>query len=129
MAPARIRLTLEPDLRSVTRARAVLRRNATSHAVPDSFANDAELVVSELVTNAITHGSPPIGLVIVIDRIIRVEVTDCGAGLPRRRDAGTDGGWGLLLVEAVSSDWGYHQLDGHKAVWAELGPLEAAAVG
>lgn len=127
MAPGWIRLTLDPDLSSVTYARAVIRRNAAARGVVGSCARDAELVVSELVTNAITHGTPPIGLHIGIDSSIRVEVTDTGAGVPRRRDPGEDGGWGLFLVEAVSTHWGCEHLGDHKSVWAELGPVEVAA--
>jgi anti-sigma regulatory factor (Ser/Thr protein kinase) len=81
---------------------------------------DARLLVSELVTNAFRHGSPPIELTIEPHRRhLRVEVGDTGSGRPvRRPDPGADGGWGLLLVETAADRWGV--ADGSTSVWFEI---------
>ena len=73
-----------------------------------------ELLVSELVTNAVRHGaSDPHESILVragrIDGCVRVEVCDEGAGFeprPDPRDALEPGGNGLLLVESLASRWG-----------------------
>jgi len=103
-------------------------------------AESAELVVSELVTNAVTAsvdaaggGVPqPVRLRLSVrmngQRVdtVQIEVWDAAASLPRPgRDAPADepGGWGLVLVEAVSQRWGSYPADGGgKIVWAVLVP-------
>lgn len=85
----------------------------------------ARLLVSELVTNGITHGgtdSPLEVEVVVSDRGLRVDVIDHGTGFARR--PGTDepdysGGWGLFLVEELSDRWGIVR-NGNTCVWFEL---------
>jgi anti-sigma regulatory factor (Ser/Thr protein kinase) len=83
---------------------------------------DARLVVSELVTNAIMHAGTEIELnVVVRSDAIRIEVTDLGGGIPRsdEPDEGTSGR-GLPIVEALSCGWGVVQLGAGKTVWCEL---------
>ncbi|HEX8159436.1 MAG TPA: ATP-binding protein [Solirubrobacteraceae bacterium] len=84
---------------------------------------DAELLVSELTSNAILHGK---GQTITLrawldeDRLL-VEVVDDGSGFEhelRRKDFEQVGGWGLELVEDVSSRWGVREGTTH--VWFEL---------
>jgi anti-sigma regulatory factor (Ser/Thr protein kinase) len=84
------------------------------------------LLVSELVTNAVLHaGVPagaPIGLAIGIEpRRVRVEITDTGSGFDglARSPAGSDGGYGLYLVNKAASHWGHDRRDGMR-VWFEL---------
>jgi GAF domain-containing protein/anti-sigma regulatory factor (Ser/Thr protein kinase) len=89
---------------------------------------DAELVVSELVTNALLHGAPPIAVHLdTQEDSVRVEVTDGSRHAPvpavARHDAMT--GRGLSLIAAVSRDWGIEQRSGGKAVWAELSTAAA----
>jgi serine phosphatase RsbU (regulator of sigma subunit)/anti-sigma regulatory factor (Ser/Thr protein kinase) len=91
---------------------------------PASVAGDAELVVAELVTNAVLHGRPPITVRVVQHaQGSRVEVVDFGPRPPVRiRDAGQSmTGRGLALVAALSSEWGVEQVEGGgKVIWAEI---------
>ena len=87
---------------------------------------DLRLLVTELVTNGVRHGSergPVTVLVRVGKKDVRVEVSDGGRGFsppsaPMPRDDGT-GGWGLQLVDRVASSWGV-QVNGATCVWFEL---------
>lgn len=97
------------------------------------LAAPAELIVSELVTNALAatqsaRPSCPIVLSVRSDlTVIFVGVSDCCPLPPVRADLDADtyaeAGRGLQLVEAISSRWGWHCGDGNpiaKTVWAEL---------
>jgi anti-sigma regulatory factor (Ser/Thr protein kinase) len=85
--------------------------------------NDVEVVVSELVTNAVLAGS--LMLQLYLDRApgrLRIEVSDDASGWPARRDSSPadDHGRGLTIVAALSSRWGVRRDGAAKAVWAEL---------
>jgi anti-sigma regulatory factor (Ser/Thr protein kinase) len=93
------------------------------------LADTAELLVSELVTNAVqasaklrTAGTPVIHLWVTSDRVSMViHVWDASSGMPVIRvdadELDEEGGRGLLLVETLSKDWGvYRKADG-KVVW------------
>jgi hypothetical protein len=90
-------------------------------------AEDVLLVVSELVTNACLHAEGPDELFLACDRkVIRVEVSDRGAGQPAPRTphrAGRPGGHGMFIVQRLCLDWGVVREAGAtgKTVWAELG--------
>jgi hypothetical protein len=98
-----------------------------------ALAEAAELVVSELVTNAIT-ATRAAGAVLPVRLWLASEgsralilVGDASPGLPRRIDPadGAEGGRGLLLVEALSGRWGWYgtnQREPTKIVWSELRP-------
>ncbi len=87
---------------------------------------DLRLLVTELVTNGVRHGSqrgPVTASVAVDDHKVRVEVSDCGRGFtppeaPMPRPDGT-GGWGLQLVDRVATRWGVKVGD-DTCVWFEL---------
>ncbi|MER6473413.1 ATP-binding SpoIIE family protein phosphatase [Streptomyces collinus] len=80
-----------------------------------------ELVVSELVTNAIRYGEPPIQLRLIRDRALICEVSDASSTSPhlRRAHAYDEGGRGLLLVAQLTQRWGSRQTGGGKTIWAE----------
>ncbi|AEH10967.1 ATP-binding region ATPase domain protein [Candidatus Protofrankia datiscae] len=80
-----------------------------------------ELLVSELVTNAICHGAAPITLRLVRGRVLICEVSDGGCGSPRpRRVRGCDeGGRGLFLVAQLCQSWGVRHTSTGKTVWTE----------
>lgn len=102
-------------------ARAAMRRLCADRLTPVAL-EDAELLVSELAANAVRHGHGQIVLRAALDenRLV-VEVVDEGSGFERRlrgRDFEHVGGWGLDLVEDLSSRWGVHEGTTH--VWFEL---------
>lgn len=83
----------------------------------------AELLVSELVTNALRHGGQPMTLRMVrCFRGVLIEVSDSGADLPRAVAAGpaSESGRGLRLVEALSQRWGVRRDARGKVVWFRL---------
>ncbi|MDH6546118.1 SpoIIE family protein phosphatase [Streptomyces sp. SAI-041] len=81
-----------------------------------------ELVVSELVTNAVRYGRPPIRLRLIRDRSLLCEVSDAGSTTPHLRRARTfdEGGRGLFLVAQLAERWGTRHARQGKTVWAEL---------
>ncbi|MGN9762342.1 SpoIIE family protein phosphatase [Streptomyces sp. SD31] len=87
----------------------------------------AELVVSELVTNAIRYGTPGIRLRLIHDAATLIcEVSDTSHTAPhlRRAKVFDEGGRGLLLVAQLTQRWGSrHTADG-KTIWAEIGLLD-----
>jgi PAS domain S-box-containing protein len=89
-----------------------------------------ELVVSELVTNAIRHAIPPIQLRLIHDHSLICEVSDASSTAPHLRRARTfdEGGRGLLLVAQLSRRWGSRQTADGKTIWAEQ-PLPGAPPG
>lgn len=115
---------------SVPRARAVLHAVLGDWAADQELADSAELIVSELVTNALRVRVPcdrQIGVRVMrddADGILRLEVSDAGGGVPavRLADDGETSGRGLLIVEALAHRWGVQdRLCGiGKTVWAEL---------
>ena len=82
---------------------------------------DAALMVSELVANALMHGIGAITLRIGVEPgAVRVEVADDGIlAVAPRPAAGARGGWGLRIVDQLADDWGV--LDGSTKVWFRLG--------
>lgn len=90
---------------------------------------DAQLLLSELVTNSVTHGGGDSVIVLVDDDVpgkLRCEVIDDGRGfVPRARENRDIGGWGLDLVEQIASSWGVREGSTH--VWFELRTDDAPA--
>ncbi|WP_426569896.1 SpoIIE family protein phosphatase [Streptomyces canus] len=86
-----------------------------------------ELVVSELVTNAIRYAEGPIRLRLIRGRALICEVHDGGATAPHLRHPRTtdEGGRGLLLVSQVTRRWGTRFVPDGKIIWAEQ-PLTGA---
>ncbi len=80
-----------------------------------------ELVVSELVTNAIRHAEAPIRLRLIKDRTLICEISDASNTAPHLRQAHTcdEGGRGLLLVSQLADRWGTRQSARGKTIWAE----------
>ncbi|MGW1911537.1 SpoIIE family protein phosphatase [Streptomyces sp. NPDC002076] len=111
-------LPADPSLVSEVRAWA-LRQLADWGLEEASFA--AELVLSELVTNAIRHGSGPIRVRLLRDRTLICEVSDTSNTAPHLRRAATtdEGGRGLFLVAQVAQSWGTRYIRQGKAIWAE----------
>ncbi|MFD8974217.1 MULTISPECIES: SpoIIE family protein phosphatase [unclassified Streptomyces] len=113
------RLPREP--RSVGRARELARTQLKAWDL-EPLVDTVELLVSELVTNALRYGEGEIRLRLLRDRTLVCEVWDAGLVQPRRRRArDTDeGGRGLQLVGLLSSSWGSRRTPRGKTVWFEL---------
>ncbi|WNB86931.1 response regulator [Cellulomonas sp. ATA003] len=114
---------LPKDLLSVRESRRFLREILASWAMSEAE-DAAQLVVSELVTNAITHADSACRL--RLSRTtggLRVEVVDGGTGTPDPQPPSATGlhGRGMHIVDALAVAWGTELLDtGGKVVWAEL---------
>jgi anti-sigma regulatory factor (Ser/Thr protein kinase) len=105
-------------------ARQFLRR-ATCAEHQGHVLEDAVLLVSEVVTNSVVHGGPPIVLAVDCEHTtgLKVRVRDGSHELPKPRDAGVwaGGGRGLGLLERLSDDWGVDPDPGDgKEVWFVL---------
>ncbi|MFF7264775.1 SpoIIE family protein phosphatase [Streptomyces sp. NPDC008159] len=113
--------TLPREPRSVGRAREYARGQLLSWDL-EPLVDTAELLVSELVTNALRYGEGEIRLRLLLDRTLVCEVWDAGLVQPRRRRArDTDeGGRGLQLVGLLSAAWGSRRTPRGKTVWFEL---------
>lgn len=113
--------TLAPQPTSVAKARELARDQLLEWGL-DDLVDTTELLVSELVTNALRHGYGDIRLRLLLDRTLVCEVWDNALMQPRRRRArDTDeGGRGLQLVAMLSQSWGSRRTHRGKTVWFEL---------
>ncbi|MBL1113577.1 ATP-binding protein [Streptomyces sp. 110] len=129
-APNEVTFRLSRRRSSVPRARALLHAVLGSWGAGPDALQTGELVLSELVTNALRVRVPSDRLVgvriarLVDEGLLRLEVSDAGDGKPEVRQPGEDetGGRGLQLVEAMAHRWGYEAraCGIGKIVWAEL---------
>ncbi|MGW3327288.1 ATP-binding SpoIIE family protein phosphatase [Streptomyces virginiae] len=111
---------LEPDLSLVARARELVLGQLSDWEL-DELGFVTELVVSELVTNAIRYAGGPVGLRLIRDRVLVCEVSDPSSTQPRlRRARETDeGGRGLFLVAQLTDRWGCRFTSTGKTIWTE----------
>ncbi|NEB78454.1 ATP-binding protein [Streptomyces sp. SID14478] len=114
------------DLRAVPETRRALRELLRHWGRPGR-AETAELLTSELVTNALVHTDREAEITATVGpRGLRVEVRDFAARRPKLRvphaDSGTHGtnGRGLVLVQSLADAWGVAALGTGKVVWFEL---------
>ena len=91
-------------------------------------ASTTELVVSELVTNAIRYGRPPVQLRLIHDTALICEVSDASGTSPHLRRARVfdEGGRGLLIVAQLTERWGTRHTSTGKTIWTEQ-PLPTSA--
>lgn len=128
-APRR-RFGLEHALDSPCAARAAVVR-AVEDLQLAPLSDDLQLVVSELVTNAIRYADPPVELEIEADEdTVTVAVADGSAGRPEPKSQNLDaeGGRGLLLIDLLSAESGVRPEPPGKTMWASFdrsGPTEA----
>ncbi|MFF0844677.1 SpoIIE family protein phosphatase [Streptomyces olivaceus] len=112
---------LEPEDAAPGRARRLARRALSRWGMED-LTDAVELLVSEVVTNAVRYASRPVTLRLLRTDVLRCEVGDDVPQLPRLRQArATDeGGRGLYLVNRLARRWGATRLSTGKVVWFEL---------
>jgi anti-sigma regulatory factor (Ser/Thr protein kinase) len=126
-AAARVRqtqtLTADPDAVGEARRWA----GALAHDLVDPRVRaDLQLVISEVVTNALQHGAPGETILLAVtpkEEFLCVQVTDAGPGLAPRPRATTPkehGGFGLFLIEQLTRRWGVTRERQHTRVWFEL---------
>jgi serine phosphatase RsbU (regulator of sigma subunit)/CHASE3 domain sensor protein len=111
---------IPPDRALVVYARKIATEQLDAWGL-DEAVFITELVVSELVTNAIRYGEPPIQLRLIHDRTLICEVSDASSTAPHLRRAMVfdEGGRGLLLVAQLTQDWGSRQSTTGKTIWCE----------
>ncbi|MDG9704128.1 SpoIIE family protein phosphatase [Streptomyces sp. DH37] len=111
-------LPADPGL--VTHARALASAQLADWGL-EELTFSTELIVSELVTNAVRHAGGPIGLRLIKGRRLVCEVTDPSQSQPhlRRARLSDEGGRGLLLVAQLTHRWGSRYTPGGKTVWTE----------
>ncbi len=87
----------------------------------DELAFTSELIISELVTNAIRYTTGPIHLRLVLDRVLICEVSDTSTTTPHLRHAADtdEGGRGLFLIARLASRWGTRFTPTGKIIWTE----------
>jgi anti-sigma regulatory factor (Ser/Thr protein kinase) len=81
------------------------------------------LMISELITNALRHGSPPATISVNTEgRRVRVAVSDHSPEVPHvlPMEPTRVGGNGMRIIDSLSNTWGYEPVDGGKAVWFEV---------
>ena len=118
-----LELTLPARAEAPQNARHAGRAAMTSWGLSEIAADTVELVLSELVTNAVLHtGSSSTLRLRVAGETVYVEVADDDSRPPRMRDPDDDedGGRGLHLVEALSTRWGVRTTRTGKVVWCEI---------
>ena len=127
-SPRLIALALPGIPGSVPAARRHVREALGLHGLGE-FAQDAAIITSELVANAVQHacgnGAARIGVTLTWagnPPAVTVVVSDSSPQGPVRRETGADDerGRGLQIVEALSARWGWRYEDGGKAVFAVL---------
>ncbi|MGW7406016.1 SpoIIE family protein phosphatase [Streptomyces sp. NPDC054833] len=114
-------LELPPDPAMVAHARTLTERQLETWGLSELSFN-AELVVSELVTNGMRYATGPVMLRLIKDRCLLCEVSDNAHTAPHLRRARRDdeGGRGLFLVAQLSQRWGTRYTASGKTIWAEL---------
>ncbi|MET8509255.1 SpoIIE family protein phosphatase [Streptomyces sp. NPDC004787] len=107
----------EPEV--VAQARALAVRQLARWGL-DGLADVTELIVSELVTNAVRYGLPPLSLRLLRDRELICEVTDGSSTTPHMRlaEPTDEGGRGLFLVMHLADRWGTRFAARGKTIWA-----------
>ncbi|MFD0019620.1 SpoIIE family protein phosphatase [Streptomyces sp. NPDC058382] len=102
-------------------ARTLVRDRLEGWNLDEETIEATELIVSELITNAVRYGTPPLHLRLLLDRTLTCEVHDTSPVAPNLRHARTvdEGGRGLFIVSQLATHWGTrYGVDG-KALWTE----------
>jgi anti-sigma regulatory factor (Ser/Thr protein kinase) len=122
-ATSRVRRMLPAQPRSVPLARSWAEGWLAGSEVPEQARDAARLVISELMTNAISQGEGTVRITLeAADDALLVEVFDTGHRLPSLDDPAADAtsGRGLRLVDTLSDEWGVREELEGKTVWARI---------
>lgn len=125
------------ELQTVTRIRRAVALDLLARDVSDEVVSEAELVTTELVTNALRHATP------LSDRTVRIhwkargnsveiEVSDGGSDtepVPAARAVWATSGRGLRIVRSIAHEWGVQRDEKQTTVWAALGGPSRRRVG
>jgi serine phosphatase RsbU (regulator of sigma subunit)/PAS domain-containing protein/anti-sigma regulatory factor (Ser/Thr protein kinase) len=116
-----VRWRVPPVPASVPRVRALVRRTLHSWGLPD-LVDPTELLLSELVTNAVRHAREDVGIQLAKGETLVAEVTDDDERLPHRMRGGTTDprGRGLVVVDELAGEWGARSVADGKVVWFEV---------
>ncbi|MFD1275694.1 SpoIIE family protein phosphatase [Streptomyces kaempferi] len=108
------------DPTAASKAREWIARQFTIWGLDDLLFT-TELIVSELVTNAVRYGRSPMDLRLIRHNVLVCEVTDSSSTQPRLRRARTtdEGGRGLFLVAQLGGRWGCRHGQNGKTIWSE----------
>jgi anti-sigma regulatory factor (Ser/Thr protein kinase) len=121
-------ILLPGDVTTPAAARRFVRSALESVEADGTVIETAELLTTELVTNAIVHAGTKSQLFIQAAKgVVRVEITDPDDRLPSMavHDTEAVGGRGLIIVNGLASAWGVEATtEGGKTVWFELSPLD-----
>jgi hypothetical protein len=122
---------IDASAESIAEARRMVVAQLTAWSLAE-LAEDARLIVSELLTNAALHARPPVSMKLTrLSSGVKLEVSDGSVEMPLLIRAGTDvmTGRGWTLIAALSKDWGVMPSPGGKVVWAtlQLGQTDALA--
>ncbi|MFG2196821.1 SpoIIE family protein phosphatase [Streptomyces sp. NPDC048639] len=111
---------VESDPAAVSRVRAAVTEQLAEWGLED-LVDTTELILSELITNAMRHGAGPINVRLLRDRTLFCEVFDHSSTSPHLRYAATmdEGGRGLFLVAHLAERWGTRYTEDGKVIWAE----------
>ncbi|MER5686735.1 SpoIIE family protein phosphatase [Streptomyces sp. NPDC002205] len=114
-------LPLPADPEAAPRARAAARRQLAAWKIDEDSTFTTELIVSELVGNAVRYGAPPLRLRLILDGMLTCEVSDAVSSAPHLKHARTidETGRGLFIVATVAENWGTHYEAQGKTVWAQ----------
>jgi anti-sigma regulatory factor (Ser/Thr protein kinase)/ABC-type transporter Mla MlaB component len=123
--PVQVRWEVAGDADGLAESRGVVRTFCRGHGLA-AVAGDAELLITELVVNAIVHGAAPItARAAVLRRYLHLAVGDRAAAMPRLvgpHEQDGEGGRGLMIVEALTIAWGATPRRDGKVVWCTLRP-------
>ena len=122
-APAELRRTLPANTLAARVARDAVAFVAED--IPEDARETARLLATELVANSVRHGpngrNGTVDLHVCVERDhLRIEVADRSPNAARRKPPSHEGGYGLALVDAMSSRWGAELQEGRNVTWFEL---------
>lgn len=128
-AVAEVKAGLEADTSSARHARRFVDE-VLSRWQCGPLLDDVQLLVSELVTNAVVHAGSEVEVAVrLLGDTVRIEVVDRAPVVPLRASQPaeeSESGRGLMLVETMASAWGVEPIDGGKSVWFEVPRIDRA---